>query len=349
MRVDADNEFLEYSGRIDFSDRRVPVFIYPCTSVKLRFKGTDIKVILHNRSQYWDNYMGVILDGEQSKIKLTDEGEVKTYTVAEKLENKEHELLFFKRQDACHIVDFYGFELNEGAEIMPVHNKKRRRIEVYGDSVSAGEVSEAVDYVGKEDPEHNGEYSNAWYSYAWLTARKLDAELHDIAQGGAALLNGTGWFFAPDYIGMEQIYDKLNYNPALGEIRRWDFSRYCPHVVIVAIGQNDSHPIDYMAEDYNGSKAVYWRKSYLHFIKQMRKIYPKAEIILTTTILQHDAGWDDAIEAVCRELEDEKVHHFYYEQNGKGTPGHIRISEAEKMAEELAAYIEGLGEGIWKD
>lgn len=30
--------------------------------------------------------------------------------------------------------------------------KPIRKIEVYGDSVSAGEVSEAVDFAGKEDP-----------------------------------------------------------------------------------------------------------------------------------------------------------------------------------------------------
>lgn len=29
------------------------------------------------------------------------------------------------------------------------------------------------------------------------------------------------------------------------------FSRYIPHVVVVAIGQNDNHPVDYMAEDYD--------------------------------------------------------------------------------------------------
>ena len=62
-----------------------------------------------------------------------------------------------------------------------------RKIEVYGDSVYAGEVSEAVEYTGKEDPEYNGEYSNSWYSYAWMTARKLNAQIHDIAQGGIAL------------------------------------------------------------------------------------------------------------------------------------------------------------------
>ena len=46
-------------------------------------------------------------------------------------------------------------------------------MEVFGDSVSCGEVSEALKYVGKPDPEHDGEYSNSWYSYAWITARKL--------------------------------------------------------------------------------------------------------------------------------------------------------------------------------
>ena len=157
MRVYADNELLEYCGRIDFSDKSAPVFIYPCTCVKMKFKGTSIKVILRNKSQYWDNYMGAVLDGEQIRVKLSGEDEVKTYNIAENLSDTEHELLFFKRQDACHVVNFYGFELNEGAKVLQVTGKKRRRIEVYGDSVSAGEVSETVEYVGKEDPEHNGE------------------------------------------------------------------------------------------------------------------------------------------------------------------------------------------------
>lgn len=31
-----------------------------------------------------------------------------------------------------------------------------------------------------------------------------------------------------------------------------------------------------------------------------------------------------------------------FRRNGKGTPGHLRIPEAEEMAEELSAYIENL-------
>ena len=42
---------------------------------------------------------------------------------------------------------------------------------------------------------------------------------------------------------------------------------------------------------------------------------------------------------------------FLYSKNGCGTPGHIRGSEAEEMAEELASYIDMLSEKIpvWKE
>ena len=48
-------------------------------------------------------------------------------------------------------------------------------------------------------------------------------------------------------------------------------------------------------------------------------------------------------------MKDKHVHHFLYINNGSGTHGHIRIPEAEKMAEELSGFIESLGEEIWKD
>lgn len=220
-------------------------------------------------------------------------------------------------------------------------------MEVFGDSVSCGEVSEALKYVGKPDPEHDGEYSNSWYSYAWITARKLGAELHDTSQGGIALLDHTGWFMEPDYLGVESCYDKLEYCPALSRVKSWDFKKYQPQVVVVAIGQNDNHPVDYMAENYQSEKSVYWRKRYQEFIEKLMELYPDSQIILTTTILMHDKNWDTSIGEVCRRIDSSRVHHFLYQKNGSGTPGHIRIPEAEEMAEELSAYINSLGD-IWR-
>ena len=342
--VAPDHEKLQYMGRIDFEKTGGPEFVFPCTFVKMKFKGTDCRVALTNTRSCWDNYMGYILDGVQEKFLLSQEKERKEYVLASGLPDTEHELMLFKRMDSCHTVQLHGFYLNEGAKILELSPLPERRIEVYGDSVSAGEVSEAVGFEGQPDPKHNGEFSNSWYSYSWMTARKLNAQIHDIAQGGVSLLDDTGWFAWPEYKGMLSMYDKIEYHPDLGVQKRWNFKNYVPQAVVVAIGQNDANPKNFMAEDYNGEQAVYWRMAYADFIGKLRLRYPEAHIILATTILNHDAAWDKAIDEVCEKLRktDEKIHHFLYTNNGCGTHGHIRISEAEKMSDELAAFIESL-------
>ena len=287
--------------------------------------------------------MGYLLDGVQGRIRLLNDGKKKTYEIAGQLPDARHELLLFKRMDACHTVTFYGFTVDDGADLLPPEPKPARRMEVFGDSVSCGEVSEAVDYVGKEDPVHDGQYSNSWYSYAWIAARKLDAQLHDIAQGGVALLDNTGWYHEPDYIGMEQVWNKMRYNPDYGTVKEWDFSKYTPDIVIVAIGQNDSHPDDYMKTDYEGEKAKNWRTHYRQFLAKLRETYPDAWIVCCTTLLQHDIGWDMSISQAVQDLGDKKVSHCVFQRNGKATPGHLRIPEAEEMAKELCQHIRALG------
>lgn len=347
--ISPEEKVLQYMGRIDFDDPKNPVWVYPCTYVRVRFTGNFIRALVTNVRGCWTNYIGVIIDGEQKKITLDHEREVQDILLGDNLGEGCHELVLFKRMDSCHHLIFHGLIVEQDAELTAPEPLPKRRIEVYGDSVSAGEVSEAIEYAGLADPQHDGEYSNSYYSYAWCTARKLNAQLHDMAQGGIALLDKTGYFNGPDYLGMEWMYDKIQYHPYLSKEKMWDFSRYTPHVVIVAIGQNDNHPDDYMSKDYNHEKAVNWRNHYESFIRRLRKLYPKAHIILSTTILNHDKKWDDSIEEVCQRLQDERIHHFLYSNNGCGTHGHIRIPEAEKMAEELSAFIEGLGDDVWED
>lgn len=347
--VETDHKLLQYSGRIDFDAPKEPVFVYAGSWVKIRFRSGYIRVLLENHHSYYLNYMGYILDGVQGKFLLNDDKNTNTYNIKENLSEGEHELLLFKRMDACHHVIFRGFEIEDSGEVLPVSKMSNRRIEVFGDSVSCGEVSEAIEYTGKGDPEnHNGLYSNSWYSYSWIAARKLNAELHITSQGGAALLDQTGWFHGPDYLGLYSIYDKIEYNPDICPVKLWDFQKWIPQVVVFAFGQNDNHPDDIMAKDYHSEASVNWRNSYLSFLEKMMLLYPKAHFILTTTILNHDVIWDKAISEVCDTIDNSRVHRFFYGKNGCGTPGHIRIAEAEEMADELVGFIETLGD-IWNE
>ncbi|GFI04101.1 cellulase/esterase CelE [Clostridiales bacterium] len=337
--IDLDREELIYSGRIDKRNAKRPEFIFPASYLHFRFRGCRAVLTVENKNFYWDNYAGALVDGVQKKWLLnhTDQTEI---ILVDDPQDGEHEILFFKRQDSCHEMTLCSLSLSEGASLLPPPPIPERRIEVYGDSVSAGEVSEALPYIGKEDPPHNGEYSNSWYSYAWLTARRLNAQLHNIAQGGIALMNNTGWFHKPHAIGMESIWDKVHYAPEEGFPTSWDFKQYIPDAVIVALGQNDSHPYDFMKEEPSGTKAARWRECYKEFLVKLRCQYPEAHVICCTTLLNHDKSWDESIEQVCHELSDKKISHYLFRRNGQGTPGHLRIPEAEEMAEELAAYME---------
>ena len=347
MKILPNNSSLIYSGRIDLSDPFAIVWTYPGTFVKIKFKGTQLSIHVRNKRNYWNNYLGVAEGDAQTKLLLPEEGEATIEIPLQTTQDNIHEVTIFKRQDACHELTILGFEINcntdDECELLEASPLPPRRIEVYGDSVSAGEVSEAVDYVAKSDPEHNGEYSNSWYSYAWIAARKLDAQLHDIAQGGVALLDNTGWYHEPDYIGMEQVWNKMRYNPDYGTVKDWDFSKYTPDIVIVAIGQNDSHPDDYMKTDYEGEKAKNWRTHYRQFLAKLRETYPDAWIICCTTLLQHDIGWDMSISQAVLDIADKKISHCVFQRNGKATPGHLRIPEAEEMAKELCHHIRTLG------
>lgn len=346
MKILPNNSSLIYSGRIDLSDPFAIVWTYPGTFVRMKFKGTQLFIHVRNKHNYWNNYLGVAEGDAQTKLLLPEEGEATIEIPLQTTQDNIHEVTIFKRQDACHELTILGFEINcntdDECELLEASPLPPRRIEVYGDSVSAGEVSEAVDYVAKADPEHNGEYSNSWYSYAWIAARKLDAQLHDIAQGGVALLDNTGWYHEPDYIGMEQVWNKMRYNPDYGTVKEWDFSKYTPDIVIVAIGQNDSHPDDYMKTDYESEKAKNWRTHYRQFLAKLRETYPDAWIICCTTLLQHDIGWDMSISQAVLDIADKKISHCVFQRNGKATPGHLRIPEAEEMAEELCHYIHSL-------
>lgn len=341
MRVSLAHRFLMFSGRIDDRNPEKPEFVFPASSLSFRFFGREAKLLVTNRNAYWINAAGAIVDGVQKRFDLKNEG-MTELVLLQGEEDGEHEVLFFKRMDGCHEMVLEELQLSEGARLLPPPEMSRRRIEIYGDSVSAGEVSEAVHCIGRPDPEHQGEFSNSWYSYGWILARKLHASLHVVAQGGIALMDGTGWFLEPEQMGMETVWDKMHYHPDFGELVSWDFSRYTPQVVIVAVGQNDSHPCDFMAEDDQSSQSMLWKEKYRKFLRSLRENYPEAHILCITTLLEHGGAWDDAIEEVCGQLSDDRISHYRFRRNGRGTPGHLRIPEAEEMAEELAAYLGGL-------
>lgn len=347
MIIQHDDKKISYSGRIDHEPDG-SYFYFPASSASVRFKGSSVSVVINNKTMWGTLCLGYVIDGRQGRVPIPvrNDGNDTVYQLANSLDpEKIHTIIMYKMHAANHSFALRSFE-TDGKFCEPLE-KPHLRLEFYGDSVSAGEVAEAVGFTGMCDPaSHDSVYDNAWYSYAWQTARLLGAELHDIAQGGIAVFNGTGYFNMPNTVGMESVYDKVRYFG--GEPTQWDFTKYTPHAVIFALGQNDKHNSITDSDDLNIADPEYrnkWKNGYKAIVRRIAEHYPKdTAYIFITTLLCHDPAWDKAIDELSEELSAEglQTYRYMFARNGTATPGHPRIPEHTEMAQELSEFIRKL-------
>ena len=211
-----------------------------------------------------------------------------------------------------------------------------------GDSVTAGSWVELCSRVGQlDEPDYTAKHDNARYSFAVLTADLLHAQIHLTAQGGLALLDGSGYYENGD-VGMETAYDKLRYQPAAGRLTPWDFSRYIPDYVICAIGQNDHRVggVENVMPDTDAQER--WIGTYCRLLTDLMRKYPQAHFILTLTVLMHEEIWEEMADTVCARMAGGRVHRLRFARSGRATPGHPRIPEQCEMAYELTRFIQTL-------
>ena len=339
----ADNKAFSFMGRTDLSDPCAPMLIYPGANVSFSFTGSSLSAEIENISMTDDpQWIGAVIDGVQHKYELRKDTARQTIMLAEGLGEGTHTCMIFKRQAAAHYFRFLSVQADS---VQPLGRKYDLKLEFFGDSVSAGEVTEAVYYEGMADPaDHHGMYDNSYFSYTFSTARKLNAEFNNNSQGGLALLDHTGYFYGPaveTLTGLESTYDKLSYVPyAPCGTSEWDFSRYTPDFVIFAIGQNDANPDPDAVFDKAYTEK--WKAKYKEILLDLKTRYKTARFIIITTVLKHEMKWEYILDELCAELADPAVTRLRFRRAGLATDGHPRITEQEEMAEELTAYIKQL-------
>ena len=348
MILNHSDKRIRYTGRVALTDEGAR-FYWPGSFAQVRFTGTRLTCAVTPRLVWGTNCLGLVVDGRLSRVPLTPamDGRRTELLLAEWLEpGREHTVTLFKQLDCSYSYALHGFETDGAFAAAP--EREKLRLEFYGDSVTAGACVEAVDYVGRTDPCSNDSvYDNAWWSYAWQTARMLGAECHLTAQGGIAVLPHTGYFHYPAQIAMDETWDRLCYFPEAGEFTPWDFSRFVPHAVVFALGQNDQHNALTEENDLRceGEHRARWKDAYKTIVRGVMGHYPAGTpAVFITTLIRHDPTWDSAIGEIAEELRAEGIRaaQDLFRRNGDGTDGHPRIPEQTEMAEELAAYLKTL-------
>ncbi|MEO6723043.1 MAG: SGNH/GDSL hydrolase family protein [Ferruginibacter sp.] len=322
---EADNQYYQYVGRIDFSDKKMPRFWSPGVYIKAGFKGSFCQLII-NDQELWGknhNYLEIQIDDQEPK-RIQTTGKLNTISIAEGLGNGNHTVIICKNTESnIGWIEFVGLKCED---LLPLPALPERRIEFIGNSItcSAGSDQSLVPCgKGVWHDQHN-----AYMGYGPVVARSLDAQWVLSAVSGIGLIHSCCGLT----ITMPQVFDKIDMR---GDSLTWNFAAYQPDVVTVCLGQNDG------IQD-----SVIFCNAYINFIWRLRAFYPAAEIILLTSPMG-DAkltaalkNYLSGIKNAVRLKGDKKVDsYFYSKQYHNGCDGHPDLAEHQLIAAELGAFI----------
>ena len=314
-----------FIGRFDQSKADAPVFAWPGTAIALRFTGTAIGVTL---SDSGNNVFEVVLDGEHTVLAL--QSGMKKYTLGTGLAAGAHDLLLYRRSEASFSeTTFNGFDVASSA-YLPGAAPAKRRLEVIGDSISAGYGNE-----GTYPCQFTSDTENQYLSYEALAARALDAELYTEAWSGIGMLH--------NYDGATTDVMPDRYPRTLPEraTSTWDFARFVPDAVVINLGTNDFS---------KGDPGAAFQTAYLKFVTDLRAHYPAARFFLALgTMLSGDnynqaGAYLKAVIAARAAAGDKNLTLLEFgtqDQNadGLGCDYHPSLKTHQKMADKLQAAL----------
>jgi lysophospholipase L1-like esterase len=248
---------IRYIGRFDTTQPSGPRCAWSASMVKLKFHASAVNVHL-NESDNNDEYE-VVIDSQPVAVLVPQAG-AHLYCVYQSSTPQTHTLALVKRTEPLFgTSQFQGFQLSEQGKLLRLPKASPRRVEVIGDSISCGYGDEAQN----QNQHFSSTTENAYLSYGADAARALDAQYTCIAWSGRLMWPTNT---------MSSIYGLIL---PTDTNTHWDFSKWIPQAVVIALGTND----------FNGGTPVEkdWDQGYEAFIQRVRSHYPQAIIYCATS------------------------------------------------------------------
>ena len=258
--INADNPYIQYVGRFNFSDPKKVVFDWPGVIISAKFTGTSLSVGLEDGK----NEYAVIVDNYAPRILSTDTSKV--YKVISGLPDSiPHTIIIQKRTETFVGKGiFSGFILERGCSLLKPEKRPERRIEFIGNSITCG--------FGDEGETADCHFSplteNANMSYAAITSRVLNADYSMIAYSGRGVVRNYGDTNKTSINPMPSLYDRTCFNDST---TKWNFTKWIPQAVVINLGTNDFSTKPFPDKDI-------FQKGYLDLINRVRALYPRVNI-----------------------------------------------------------------------
>ena len=249
---------IRFVGRVQRTAAQSARYAWSGSGFVARFQGTGVSVRLKDdRNQHT-----VVLDGTLRDVLKTD-GRAEPYVVAQGLAPGQHQLEMYRRTEALFgPTELIGLLVDDG-QSLAAPAAPERRIEIVGDSISAGYGDEGTN---TRCP-FSADTENHYASYGAVLARALGAELSTVAWSGRGVVK--------NYNGEPGDPMPVLFERTLPEERtsRWDFS-LAAQAVIINLGTND------FSTEPDPPEQTFVA-AYRALLERVRSVYPSAFVLCT--------------------------------------------------------------------
>lgn len=354
--IRASDSNIQYIGRIDFTDKQNPLFSNPGISIRAKFQGPAIDVILKDYGTgtvSTTNYYTIIIDGSLFKVlKVNNKDTI--YEISHTLTDTIHTIEIYKRtESSVGRTAFKGFQIKKGTTLLTPNSLPVRKLEFIGASMTCGYGNDTVIATsGNPTTGFTSKHEDNYNSFGAITSRSLNTQYVCVGHAGKGIYrnqNNTTTNIVPDFYQYYSLYQKT----------QWDFTKYIPDVVVINLGNNDFAPeASTPPSMVDSAKFV---NAFITFTSTIRSKYPNAKIICTAGCMMNDyypAGlkaWtriQSYLQEVITQKQQAGDNQVYYVKfnpqsdltgfNGYGEDWHPTIATHQAMANILTPYIKGI-------
>lgn len=276
--IDVSEENVKYIGRNIYDENNIAWLVQSGSAVEFNVTGKSAEITINgdgfieSEEKYRPRY-AVIVDGEIILDELLGESEktVKLFSGDTSKTAVVKVIHLSEANNGAVGVSKLKVNTDSPAPVSPTA-KKDLQIEFIGDSITC-----AYGVEGKDQYENfMTSTENFMKSYAYLTAKQLDADYSAVSYSGHGII--SGYSSTGDRETESLVPDYYDYVGKLGSYKTpWDFESHKNDVVVINLGTNDN---TYVSKEIE-TRGIEFAEEYVKFLNQIHEKNPDAYIICT--------------------------------------------------------------------
>ncbi|HEV8084760.1 MAG TPA: GDSL-type esterase/lipase family protein [Chitinophagaceae bacterium] len=330
---------LQPFGRYIIDNQKNLELISSAVHFGFSFEGKDCEVFASLQDANSHNYFQYTLDGTYQK-KIRVEGNSNQPIVLSAPDEGKHIIWIYKTTEAQ--TGPINIQKITGKNLKAIKVPNAPLIEFIGNSITCGAAADP-----SEVPCGTGVYHdqhNAYYAYGPRVARALAVNYFMSSVSGIGIYRNWN----SDGPAMPAVYEKANLTADGPEL--WNFKKYSPTIVSIALGTNDFSNGDGKKVRLPFDSAAFVNH-YISFVELVKSKYPSAQIALLSSPMIHDKGrtlLQNCLTAVKQNIDaahtkDKVVAlYFFNPMQAHGCSGHPNVEDHAILANELIPFFQKL-------